>query len=130
MLKSDVFDKEVNENYLVELLTLNSKCDFLNSLVEETETKSGATRRVKPSAVIDVEPKLQLLCQKASGKVKTFMLNKIGELKKKGVNIPYVKQHVLLRFKFFQEFLERHNTDAAQEVCLFKPVLYCNLLTL
>lgn len=111
---SAVTEQEVNDKFLTHLLILNEKTDFLAALSE----KQG-----KPKTVQDVEPGLIKLCAKAAQKVKTYLIQKIAEMKKQQ-NPQHTKQHVLLRNKFFQEFLEKHNFDAAIEVC------YSNCITL
>ena len=115
-------DEEVNDAYVEHLLVLDTRTSFIQSLVEEYEQNSkGAqpSKRInKPAAVLDVEPKLQAITQKACSKVKQFMLLKIGDMRKRGANIALMKQHVLLRYKFFQEFLERHSVESALEVRL------------
>jgi hypothetical protein len=59
---------------------------------------------------------LEKLNVKAVSKIRAFLIQKINELKKPKTNTQFLKQNVLLKFKYFNDFLRKNNDDAAMEV--------------
>lgn len=63
-----------------------------------------------------MEPELNKLKNKACGRVREFLLDKIGMLKKPMTNIIFVQKNVLLKFKIFTEFLKEHYLEIYVEL--------------
>jgi len=104
-LIQNICQSEVNEAYLEYLVTVNKKMECFKD--EETQ----ATEAFK-----DVEPELTKLRNKAVGKVRDFLLNKIELLKRKGTNIQILQTNVMLKFNYLNTFLVNHAPDVATEV--------------
>lgn len=101
-LITGICEGEVNEAYLLYLTELNKKMTFV----------SGNKAR----ACQDVEPELERLRIRATGKIRDFLLQRIGALKKPNTNIQILQQNVLIKFKYLNQFLVDHSPSVAQEV--------------
>jgi hypothetical protein len=104
-LVRNICETEVNEAYLDYLITLDMKNDFLKN--EENNSTHAAQELI---------PKLEKLNIKAVSKIRAFLLQKINELKKPKTNTQFLKQNVLLKFKYFNDFLRKNNEEAAIEI--------------
>ncbi|KAL0483883.1 vacuolar protein sorting protein VPS52 [Acrasis kona] len=104
-LVHNVCEEEVNEAYLDYLITLDMRNDFLKN-----------SDNVSTQAAQELIPKLDKLNVKAVTKVRAFLLQKINELKKPKTNTQFLKQNVLLKFKYFADFLRKNNQEASLEV--------------
>lgn len=61
-------------------------------------------------------PQLESLRAKAVSRVKDFLLQKINQLKKPKTNLQILQRNVLVKFKFFTQFLAEHHPAVAREV--------------
>ena len=68
-----------------------------------------------PRAAKDIIPKLERLKLKATSKVREFLLDQVGELRKKKTNVQIIQEH-LLKFKYFVQFLADNSPDTYNEV--------------
>lgn len=109
-------EHEVNEAYAEYLSVLNRKADAIKSAQSSDETVTSSDD--KPAAVQDIEPYLNKLCLKAAARVRVFLLQKIADLKKPKTNTQFLKQTVIMKFKHFQSFLDRHHPESGNEVRL------------
>jgi len=104
-LITNICDAEVNDSYLEFLLALNKKIDSV---------QSENVKETKPAS--DIEPQIEKLRLKAVAKVREFLLQRIHNLKRPKTNIQIIQQNVLLKFKYFNQFLAEHGTEAHAEV--------------
>eukprot|EP00824_Muranothrix_gubernata_P005780 TRINITY_DN17560_c0_g1_i1.p1 TRINITY_DN17560_c0_g1~~TRINITY_DN17560_c0_g1_i1.p1 ORF type:complete len:764 (-),score=142.62 TRINITY_DN17560_c0_g1_i1:7-2133(-) len=103
-LTTAVCESQVNEAYLEFLTELNKKLVFTKSEgVHDTMARQ------------DIEPVLERLRVKAVSKVREFLLQRVYGLKKDKTNVQMLQQ-LLLKFKYFNQFLMDHDKDAAQEM--------------
>lgn len=110
----------MNEAYLDYLVTLDMKNEFLK---RQDNVSSQAAQELIPKVGQSIESslilfKLEKLNIKAVSKVRAFLLQKINELKKPKTNTQFLKQNVLLKFKYFNDFLRKNNEESALEVIL------------
>mmetsp|Transcript_80659 Transcript_80659/g.179204 ORF Transcript_80659/g.179204 Transcript_80659/m.179204 type:complete len:728 (-) Transcript_80659:56-2239(-) len=106
-LVRQICEEEINETYLDYLLELNKKLDH----VKQTEMQR------LPSASQSA-PELERLRTKAVARIKDFLLQKINTLKKPKTNLQILQRNVLVKFKFFTQFLAEHHPGVADEVKL------------
>lgn len=104
----EISESEVNEAFLEHLLLLNKKHDFLNASDGASQEQFRHSR-----AALDLRPKLEKLCARAVSKVRQFLLQRMTEVKRSKDNVSEVRQNVLLKFKYFCDFLRVHSADAA-----------------
>eukprot|EP01083_Nonionella_stella_P077024 210128_1 len=100
----DICDAAITEHYIENLVTLNSKLHFLR---EGTSFRSRASE--------DLRPTLDELKMKAISRIREFLLKRIHSLKKPKTNIQ-IKQDLMLKFKYFYEFLSEHAPEVAHEI--------------
>eukprot|EP00735_Rhodelphis_limneticus_P006766 TRINITY_DN19201_c0_g1::TRINITY_DN19201_c0_g1_i1::g.2358::m.2358 TRINITY_DN19201_c0_g1::TRINITY_DN19201_c0_g1_i1::g.2358 ORF type:complete len:679 (+),score=218.02,sp/Q94KD3/VP52A_ARATH/39.65/3e-169,Vps52/PF04129.7/3.4e-134,Sec3_C/PF09763.4/2.2e-06,Sec3_C/PF09763.4/0.0073,COG5/PF10392.4/0.0014,COG5/PF10392.4/7e+03,COG5/PF10392.4/15,COG2/PF06148.6/0.0039,COG2/PF06148.6/1.1e+04,COG2/PF06148.6/1.4e+03,Baculo_PEP_C/PF04513.7/4.3,Baculo_PEP_C/PF04513.7/8.2,DUF148/PF02520.12/4.7e+03,DUF148/PF02520.12/ len=96
---------EVSESFLDYLVELNKKIAFTN----EKGTRNTAAHAL-------MEQSVSALKNKAVLKVTQFLKAKIDILKKPKTNFQILQQNVLIKFKYFNAFLQEHAPAAYQEV--------------
>ena len=104
-LISNICDADVNETYLAYVLELNKKVTF---------SKQESTKMT--SACMDMAPELEKLRTKSVQKIREFLLERVGMLRKKMTNIQILQQSVLLKYKGLYHFLLEHAPETALEV--------------
>jgi len=100
-----ICEEEINETYLDYLTELNRKLDH----VKQQEMQ-------KLPSCAQSAPELEKLRTKAVARIKDFLLQKINALKKPKTNLQILQRNVLVRFKFFTQFLAEHHPGVADEV--------------
>lgn len=105
--------KQVNESYLQFLTELNKKIAFVENLKKDSETTPG---KAVPLAIVETEPHLQNLKNKATAKIREFLLQKIYQLSKPKTNIQILQETTFLRYKYFYRFLATYAVDVANEI--------------
>ena len=68
-------------------------------------------------AVKELQPELEKLKNKASERVKKFLVENIESLRKPKTNIQVIQKNVLCRYKVFNEFLKEHFMQYYTDVC-------------
>jgi hypothetical protein len=96
-LATQICDSEVNDAYLDYIMTLRSKFAFM----ETDMAKSSA-------AATELAPELEKLRLKAISKVRESLLSKMSMLSKPNTNFQILQQSVLLKYKYFAQFLRDH----------------------
>ena len=96
-LATHICDAEVNDAYLDYIMTLRSKFAFM----ESDMAKSSA-------AAAEIAPELEKLRLKAVSKVRESLLSKMAMLSKPNTNFQILQQSVLLKYKYFAQFLRDH----------------------
>eukprot|EP00741_Cyanophora_paradoxa_P006469 tig00001003_g6264.t1 len=104
-LITNICDGEVNEGYVEYLQQLDRKIESI---------EAGSTKDTLASR--DLEPQIEKLRMKAVAKVREFLLTRIHALKKPKTNIQIIQQNVLLKFKYFNQFLADNGREAFLEV--------------
>ncbi|KAL1530751.1 hypothetical protein AB1Y20_001650 [Prymnesium parvum] len=104
-LISAICEGEVNEAYLEYVTELNKKVAF---------SKLDSTAMT--TACADISPELEKLRQKSVQKIRDFLLQRVGSLKKKMTNVQILQQSVLLKYKGLYKFLMEHAADTAAEI--------------
>ena len=104
-LVKQICEEEINEEYLNYLSELNKKLDH----VKQQEMQ-------KLPSCAQSAPELEKLRTKAVSRIKDFLLQKIMALKKPKTNLQILQRNVLVRFKFFTQFLQEHHPGVATEV--------------
>lgn len=99
-----ICDSPVDQHYLDSLILLNSKLHYI-------ESQDQSIRAVK-----EVQPHLRKAKNKAVLKVSHWITEKIESLNKPKTNIQIIQQNVLLKFRYFQEFLNEASSEAAANV--------------
>lgn len=105
MLVKQISEEEINEAYLDYLSELNRKLDH----VKQQEMQ-------KLPSCAQSTPQLENLRTKAVSRIKDFLLQKINTLKKPRTNLQILQRNVLVKFKFFTQFLSEHHAAVAKEV--------------
>lgn len=105
ILVRQICEEEINESYLDYLLELNKKLDHM---------KQNDMQKLPSCA--QSAPELEKLRAKAVARVKDFLVSKVNALKKPKTNLQILQRNVLVRFKFFNTFLEEHHPSVAEEV--------------
>ena len=101
----------VDEAYLEYLSILARKMAFVSG--------DGATPGDGfVSATRDIEPELRRLQTKAVQRVREFLLQRIQTLKRPKTNVQILQHSVLLKFRYFEEFLVTAAPDVAREVMM------------
>jgi len=104
-LVTNICAAEVNETYLEYVTELNSKVRFAK--------QEGAQRTM---AYRDISTDIEKLRLRAAQRMRDFLLQKIGTLRKRMTNVQILQQAVLLKFKSFYAFLLEHAPEKAAEV--------------
>lgn len=104
-LIKQISEEEINGAYLEYLSELNRKLDH----VKQQEMQ-------KLPSCAQSTPQLEQLRTKAVSRVKEFLLQKINTLKKPRTNLQILQRNVLVKFKFFTQFLAEHHPAVAEEV--------------
>jgi len=104
-LVRQICEEEINESYLDCLSELNKKLEH----VKQQEMQ-------KLPSCAQSTPQLENLRAKAVSRVKDFLLAKINQLKKPKTNLQILQNNVLVKFKFFTQFLSEHHPPVAREV--------------
>mmetsp|Transcript_129880 Transcript_129880/g.416786 ORF Transcript_129880/g.416786 Transcript_129880/m.416786 type:complete len:715 (-) Transcript_129880:101-2245(-) len=104
-LVKQISDEEINEAYLEYLSELNRKLDH----VKQQEMQ-------KLPSCAQSTPQLEQLRTKAVARIKDFLLQKINTLKRPRTNLQILQRNVLVKFKFFTQFLAEHHPAVAREV--------------
>eukprot|EP01104_Vermistella_antarctica_P010462 TRINITY_DN279_c1_g4_i1.p1 TRINITY_DN279_c1_g4~~TRINITY_DN279_c1_g4_i1.p1 ORF type:complete len:919 (-),score=301.86 TRINITY_DN279_c1_g4_i1:59-2785(-) len=103
-----ICEEDVNEAYLEYLTELNKRVEFFD--LQTTKAK-----RDVPQSCQDIEPELERLRLKAVYKIRIFLFTKINLLRKPKTNVQ-ILQNTLVRFKYLNVFLSRHDEYVADEV--------------
>jgi hypothetical protein len=96
-LATHICDSEVNDAYLDYIVTLRSKFAFM-----ETDMAKSS------KAATEVAPELEKLRLKAISKVRESLLSKMSMLSKPNTNFQILQQNMLLKYKYFAQFLRDH----------------------
>jgi len=104
-LVKQICEEEINEAYLDYLSELNRKLDHVKQ--QEMQKLPSAAQTM---------PQLENLRTRAVARIKDFLLQKINTLKKPRTNLQILQRNVLVRFKFFTQFLAEHHPAVAREV--------------
>lgn len=104
-LVTAICEGEVNEAYLNYVTQLNTKVAF--SKLENTSMTTACQ---------DISPELEKLRIKSVQKIRDFLLQRIGSLRKKMTNIQILQQSVLLKYKGLYQFLLEHAPEVAVEI--------------
>eukprot|EP00930_Biecheleria_cincta_P006879 TRINITY_DN107972_c0_g1_i1.p1 TRINITY_DN107972_c0_g1~~TRINITY_DN107972_c0_g1_i1.p1 ORF type:complete len:722 (-),score=142.99 TRINITY_DN107972_c0_g1_i1:197-2341(-) len=104
-LVRQICEEEINEAYLGYLSELNKKLDH----VKQQEMQ-------KLPSCAQSAPELEKLRTKAVARIKDFLVQKINSLKKPKTNLQILQRNVLVRFRFFTQFLAEHHPAVAEEV--------------
>ena len=96
-LASHICDSEVNDAYLDYIMTLRGKFSFMDSDLARSS-----------AAATEVAPELEKLRLKAISKVRESLLSKMSMLSKPNTNFQILQQSVLLKYKYFAQFLRDH----------------------
>jgi len=104
-LVKQICEEEVNEDYLQYLSELNRKLDHVKQIEMQ-----------KLPSCAQSTPELERLRTKAVARIKDFLLQKINALKKPRTNLQILQRNVLVRFKFFTQFLAEHHPAVSDEV--------------
>lgn len=104
-LVRQICEEEINEDYLQYLSELNKKLDHVKQIEMQ-----------KLPSCAQSTPELEKLRTKAVSRIKDFLLQKINALKKPKTNLQILQRNVLVRFKFFTQFLTEHHPPVADEV--------------
>jgi len=107
-LVRQICDEEINDNYLGYLSELNRKLDH----VRQNDMQ-------KLPSCAQSTPQLERLRTTAVARVKKFLIHKIESLKTPKTNIQIIQRNVLVRYKFFTQFLAEHHATVADEVRSF-----------
>lgn len=92
-----------------------SEPKFLETLRELDHKLKFAAAEEDTLAVQDVSDVMDKLKTKATIKIRTYMLEKIYELRKPMTNYQ-VPQDALLKYKYYYEFLQQHSPNTAAEI--------------
>ena len=101
---SKICNSDVDETYVQYLDALNRKITFISD-------KTGQN----VPAVNTIAPELERLKNKASEKIRDFLLEEIKILKKPKKNVNY-HQKILLKYKNLNQFLVYHHPGTAAEI--------------
>jgi len=104
-LVRQICDEEIDENYLGYLTELNRKLDH----VRQNDMQ-------KLPSCAQSTPELERLRTTAVARVKNFLVQKIDALKRPKTNLQIIQRNVLVRYKFFTQFLAEHHDVVADEV--------------
>ncbi|KRX10500.1 hypothetical protein PPERSA_01512 [Pseudocohnilembus persalinus] len=96
----------IDEEYVQHIKTLCQKLEYLKN-----SQLSDAT------AVRDLEPQLNKLKNKACGRVRTFLLEKIALLKQPKTNVYILQKNYLVKYRILTEFLKEHYLEIYVEIC-------------
>jgi hypothetical protein len=99
-----ICDAPVDEKYLDALILLSGKMQFASQQDQSLR------------AVADLQPHLRRLNAKAIGKVRLWILDKIASFKKPKTNVQMLQPNVLLKFRYFMDFLQENSPEAADDV--------------
>eukprot|EP00898_Chlorokybus_atmophyticus_P000548 jgi/Chlat1/1494/Chrsp12S02039 len=105
-LIENIMESQVTEDYLEFLVSLNKKLAFVRD--SPLAAHSAALR--------DVEGELERLRAKAVGKVRDFLMQRFYALRKPKTNVQILQQNVLLKFRYFAQFLASHGQEVYPEV--------------
>ena len=104
-LISNICDAEVDEAYLGHVQELNKKVQFAK--LEST---------AMTSACADISPELEKLRIKSVQKIRDFLLDRIGRLRRKMTNTQILQASVLLKYRGLYHFLQEHAPEVTAEV--------------
>ncbi|KAL4437908.1 hypothetical protein ABPG74_001079 [Tetrahymena malaccensis] len=96
----------IDQAYVQHIKVLCQKLEYLQN-----------TKLPDASVVKELEPELNKLKNKACGRVRQFLLDKIDILKKPTTNIEIQQKNVLLDYRVFTEFLKCHYEEIYAELC-------------
>ena len=107
---------EVNDSYLEYVVALNSKLHYAQ---DDVTLQQESSLGIAPSETVagqEVVPELEKLRLKAVAKVREYMLQKIGELRKPKTNVQIIQKTALLKYHHLMEFLMEKAPEVAEEV--------------
>eukprot|EP00962_Isochrysis_galbana_P036993 scaffold12862_cov116-Isochrysis_galbana.AAC.12 len=104
-LISNICDAPVDEAYLGHVRELDKKVQFAK--LEQT---------AMTSACADISPELEKLRIKSVQKIRDFLLDRIGRLKRKMTNTQILQASVLLKYRGLYHFLQEHAPEVTVEV--------------
>ena len=95
-------------------------CEISDAMIAKVEQVAGCSLQVRNMSGTVVastaKPAIETLTLILSGKIRTFLLQKIGLLAKPKTNIPIIQQNVLLKYKPLVTYLLANNGMVGQEV--------------
>lgn len=103
----NICEREVNEAYLNSLLELDQKITFYS--------KQNKEHKQQVIALQETAPELEKLRIKATTKLRDFLMQRLGGLRKPMANYQVI-QNTLIKFKHFNQFLMQHHRPTAAEV--------------
>ena len=123
----DVCSSDPNEAFIEYLNALNDCHDFFHGLPSQTANGRELLQKLNDAGgdvgswsqcplASDLSSVLTNITLKMCGALRDFLLQKIDGLKKPKTNIHILQQNVLLKYKRFVYFLQRHHPVAAQEL--------------
>lgn len=106
---------ETSEPYVLALMELDTKIQYIEKMILRSVMTTSYQKQPLPLAVRDMLPVIERLKEKSVSVIRAFLLERIHSLKKPKTNIQ-IKQKLLLKFKFFYQFLLHHASDTASQV--------------
>lgn len=104
-LISQICEAEVDASYLGYVQQLDAKVSFAK--LEST---------AMTSACADIAPELEKLRLKSVQRIRDFLLERVGRLKRRMTNTQILQNSVLLKYKGLYAFLQSHAPDVCAEV--------------
>ncbi|KAI1330848.1 Vps52-domain-containing protein [Xylariaceae sp. FL0255] len=83
-----------------------------------TAYKNSASDSGQNKALQDLGPLLEKLIQKAVERIRDFLVAQIKALRSPNINAQIIQQQKFLRFKDLFQFLYKHHSTLADEICL------------
>lgn len=121
-LIDEILDAEVGDSYVDALQSLAKKLDFVSG------SRKTDPRLAQAAAMDDVRPELEQLRVRAVQRLRDFLLGKFAQLKRPNTNIQILQQ-MLLKFRYFGNFLRRHGGESYPEVVEFYVSTMSGVLT-
>ena len=106
-LTKKVVEEVVGDSYLEYLLVLDEKKTYVDAIQQEVKTPIKACE--------DMGPVLDRLTMKAVSKVRAYLLQQLGELKKPKTNTQFIKQ-LLLKKKYYFDFAAKYSPQTGEEL--------------
>ncbi|EGR28233.1 vps52 sac2 family protein, putative, partial [Ichthyophthirius multifiliis] len=98
----------IDKNYVWHIKNLCQKLEYLQN-----------TQLPDSTAIKELEPELNKLKNKACGRIRDFLLEKITNLKKPMTNVGSQQINVLLDYRVFTDFLKIHYQEIYTELCIY-----------
>lgn len=116
-----IVEGPIDERYVNHLVQLNAKIEY----VRNPPPKMQGTAAQSLAAT---SQQIETLRKQAISRVRQFLIDKIKSLQDSKTNIQN-KQSMLLRYKYFNEFLSEHDQAVAEEIRTFYTATMSALLS-